>query len=453
MATEKEVKQYNVEERPIYRGKAENFDLARVGQKRRPPTAKRPGPKSLEVTPPSVLHQAANPTPQRNESLLAESIFGVDVTITEIHSLDDFTTSFAMLPAIAADTFNQCQTDERHMGKLLAREEMSYYATSLLWMKLIEVKAKQGREALTSVEESIREAAVDAEFNVPQPIYAYLSQIGQYTDEMGKTTDLQIPELPVVRAGGMGGYHAAEITEHTHTLFEEVPSLGIAGDMVMALCEDVHEPVPNFRIQVPANSRVNENLVGLFQPIGPRRLEIKQRLAGQGITSTAFPEFIPNTRFNLKYIKSISDIIGRFETFTCEKVRFAKQTASGGETQVVITCPTPDEDLHERWTIRSVQATSAAKSSTAVMGAAFMFGFQTYKEPGSGANLTCPHATWCCLQGQDENGWVIPQAWIDNRNQRRNLPPRFRTEIFRTLSKRQDLACEDIIRRMVKTQR
>jgi len=40
--------------------------------------------------------------------------------------------------------------------------------------------------------------------------------------------------------------------------------------------------------------------------------------------------------------------------------RFVCETSSGDETQVIQTKPTPTEDLYERWTIKAVQATSAA---------------------------------------------------------------------------------------------
>jgi len=106
----------------------------------------------------------------------------------------------------------------------------------------------------------------------------------------------------------MGGYHAPEINEETHNLFEEVPPLGITGDMVMSLCQDVPEPTPNFRTQIPERAVLTSNLTGRIFPVGTRRPEIRH--AGQGITALTFPEFERNTRFDLKYIKSISDIVG-----------------------------------------------------------------------------------------------------------------------------------------------
>ena len=61
-----------------------------------------------------------------------------------------------------------------------------------------------------------------------------------------------------------------------------------------------------------------------------------------------------------------------------------------------------------------------------------MFGFQTFKEPGDGATITEQHAKWCCLAGQGDKPWVIPNGWVANRNARRNLPPGIGTERFRT---------------------
>lgn len=134
-----------------------------------------------------------------------------------------------------------------------------------------------------------------------------------------------------------GGYHAAEINEQTHNLFEEIPSLGISGDLVMALCQEGDNPTPNYRVRKPTGTIFNTNLTGNVSRIGgPRRPEILQKLAGtQGITATRFPEYLEGTRFNLKYLRSISDILGKFETFRTEKICFSRLTRYGGETQVI----------------------------------------------------------------------------------------------------------------------
>ena len=151
-----EKKLYSMEEirqlAPGYRGKPENFDPRKVGQKTRMKT------KSAKPTTPTALQKNEQPSEQKNDLLLAESIFGVDVTIIAIDSREDFSTSFTKLSEIAVETYNQCAIDERQIDRVLAKEEMSYYATSLLWLKLIDVKVKQGRVALTSEERSLRKS-------------------------------------------------------------------------------------------------------------------------------------------------------------------------------------------------------------------------------------------------------------------------------------------------------
>jgi hypothetical protein len=95
--------------------------------------------------------------------LLAESIFGVDVTVIPIQPREDFSTSFSRLPEIAVETYNQCSVDEGQMERVIAKEEMSYYAAGLLWMNMIDVKAKQKIESLTNEEKSTLKSTKDAE--------------------------------------------------------------------------------------------------------------------------------------------------------------------------------------------------------------------------------------------------------------------------------------------------
>lgn len=82
-------------------------------------------------------------------------------------------------------------------------------------------------------------------YNVPQPFFLYLSSIGSVVDTMGKRTFLNVPSLPVTTVGGKGGYHSAAVTEQTHCLFEELPSLGVA----VATATD--EPTQVFRFAFP----------------------------------------------------------------------------------------------------------------------------------------------------------------------------------------------------------
>jgi hypothetical protein len=173
--------------------------------------------------------------------------------------------------------------------------------------------------------------AADEQFNVPQPLFTYLQEVGTYTEKMGKETELG--------SSPTTNYHAETINTDTYNLFEEVLSLGIAGNIVMALTAKIDKPEPNFHVRFPENTVPSENLVRRFYPIDVRRPKIKQRLTGLGITPTHFPKYVPNTRFNLRYISSISDIIRKFETIRIEKVNFKSLTNSGGQIQVIKMTP------------------------------------------------------------------------------------------------------------------
>jgi hypothetical protein len=389
---------------PRYRGKVENFDPERVGKKILVPPKpeksgrKKSGPATDVMVRGSHVGVEQKPTPQRNEPIISEAIFGVDVHVTAIDPRQNFATNLGKLPLLAAEVYNSYQPDEKQLDRQLIKEELVYYSTGLMWLKLIDVKAKQGRQALTSAEKDIRKATQEIEFNVPQPIHAYLSQIGNVTDKMGEETELEVPALPVAVAQGFGGYHANVLNQETHNLFEEVPLLGIAGDMVMAASGAVEEPIFNHHIEIPEGSRMTRNLCGCITPIGPRRIEVRQWLAGYQITPTNFPEYIPGTRFNLRYMMSISDTFGKYDTFRNEKVCFRRLTLAGGESQIMTTRPTPQGDQTMSWTTTSVQPTSSGCESAAEMGASYVFGFHLYKEDRDGPTLTLRSLNWSCVE-------------------------------------------------------
>jgi hypothetical protein len=134
-------------------------------------------------------------------------------------------------------------------------------------------------------------------------------------------------------------------------------------------------------------------------------MEIRQRLAGYHITPINFPEYVAGTRFNLRYMQSVSDITGRYETFRIEKVCFPRMTLAGGESQI-ITRPMAHKGLDQLWTETTVQATSAGCESTAEMGAAYVFGFQLYKEPGLGETVTQRLSRWSCIDSASQGHFV-----------------------------------------------
>jgi hypothetical protein len=172
---------------PGYRGKPANFDPTKVGKKSAPPRKpeerstnekSRPDPSSDQLPPPARPQSA--PTAQRNESIISESIFRVDVSVTEIALRQEFGANYQRPIDISTETYQNIRADEKQLGRILANEEVAYYATALLWCRLLDVNAKEGNVALISEEKAIRKAIADEHFNVPQPLFASLSEIGNY---------------------------------------------------------------------------------------------------------------------------------------------------------------------------------------------------------------------------------------------------------------------------------
>uniref|UniRef100_A0A1B6DIM7 Uncharacterized protein n=1 Tax=Clastoptera arizonana TaxID=38151 RepID=A0A1B6DIM7_9HEMI len=443
--TSEEIQKVN----PRYRGKPENFKPAfKRDNKPRSNPKSQLGPKSPSVPKPTQLDRAnVAPTPPKNESLFSDAIFGPDVIITEINARQDYSSNFAKIIDIADAAFAEYVPDEVHLDRKLERVEFRYYACALMWLRLIDIKAKQTNQALTREEKDLRKVTEHDVFNLPRPLYVYLAAIGQHKDKMGKLTELEIPPLPITVAGGKGGYHANAVNENTHNLFEEVPTLGVLADIIMSIAT-ANPGVPVIPIELPENTELTTNFIGYLPQQAPSRPEVVRRLNGLGIMPQAFPEYTANTRFNIKYIRSLSDLLGQIPTFKVEKVSIPSLNLIGSATMVIETKPVIIDEV-QSWTNRSVETTSAADETSGAMGSAYMCGFQLYKEDGANGN----HDIWSCIRGVGEHPWMMPQPWYNNRNDRRNLPPGIGTMRFRGIVERQDLMLENIIRRLIMTKR
>lgn len=109
--------------------------------------------------------------------------------------------------------YQEYQKDVKQIDRFLVKEEMSYYSTALLWLRLLDVKNKQGLETLTSAEKALLKDTKDEVYNVSQPLYIYLSSIGAIVDKMGKRTLLNVPKLPTAVAQGFGDTTVVEWTQ------------------------------------------------------------------------------------------------------------------------------------------------------------------------------------------------------------------------------------------------
>lgn len=97
-----------------------------------------------------------------------------------------FCSNLSKFTDLAGETFNKYEADTEELSRVMVKQEFNYYATGLMWMRIIDLKSKQGMMSLTSAEKDIRNETIDKEWNVPQTLHAYLTQMGHTTDKLEK---------------------------------------------------------------------------------------------------------------------------------------------------------------------------------------------------------------------------------------------------------------------------
>ncbi|KAL4710113.1 hypothetical protein ACJJTC_016515 [Scirpophaga incertulas] len=365
---------------PGYRGKPEKFDPNKKGKRQAPKQQVR-GPATKEVTPPTALDKAANPTPQKNTPLWADSIFGIDVAVRELETNQEITPSFARMTDIVEEVYSSIGGDDQNLNKQVTKGMLSYYSTALLWGRLLNIKAKRGNANLSFHEQEFCKAVHQHEYNVPQPLYLFLRGIGSVKDTTGKTMYLADHRLPTTVVQGMGGYHSNAVNAATHTLYEEIPSLGVCGDYLMAEASEAAQPVPNFGV-LPPNTRATRNFCGNLGPVGARKEEVRIALNDLGITANRFDEVIAGTRLNIRLIQRVSDYFMGCPTFRNERVKLDALTVEGDAAQLIKTVPTNENvNPDARWTSLIIRPKSANANTVTTFGATYLMGYQLWKEP------------------------------------------------------------------------
>lgn len=128
-------------------------------------------PPILKITIPELLHRHVNPIPQKNHSLLEESIFGCEGTVVLKAPREEFTTVLAAVPTLAEESYREYAKDITMIDQKLVHEELSYNYNGLLWLRLLGIKQKYGMQALSTEEKTLLKDTKDDVYNVPQPFY------------------------------------------------------------------------------------------------------------------------------------------------------------------------------------------------------------------------------------------------------------------------------------------
>lgn len=143
---------------------------------------------------------------------------------------------------------------------------------------------------------------------------------------------------------------------------------------------------------------------------------------------------------------TLSDWIGTTTTFKIENVvHLASSGLHGSEVLTIVSRPVPPMVGTMRKIDGDVITTSLSREGTTAFGVANYANFQMMKESSvvAAQNASVQAHTWCCLIYTGADGSVIPQDWINNRNEQCNLPAEYMARRFETISQNQaNLRCQ-----------
>lgn len=420
-----------------YKGKPENFkpDFKHPNAGKKP--AGKPGPKSGTLPPPSNTAGKNNPTPTRDEAIYKEAVFGPEIVVRENNMRTTVQPNFIGLIPLVNDMWLEMRVDETQIDKQMTIEGIRYYATVLLWIRMISLK-RANNILLTDNEQQLLDMVESTTFNIPEPVYLYLKAVGTIqTTSTGQTLIPTFPELPHQILHEHGGYYGA-INEENHNLYEEIPCMGVCSEAVRQSLSDAGPGRYASQLDTP-DVQVNSNLLG-FENLTNRRPEAKNFFLNLGITDALFAESVPGTGFNYDVVYAISQWLSTTKTFKNQAVNFSTLGMNGSQAQTIIQRPIVTGALANTRNIMSeARETSLSKASTTTFGLGYYCSFQLYKESAINAtqNESMRARTWCCQNYDGNNAQTtIPNAYIHNRNERRNLPIEYTSERFETISMR-----------------
>lgn len=369
------------------------------------------------------------------------SLFSPGVSVRENVPRPTFDVSAPAIIEIAQQMYLDIVTDDPSLNKILLPEYISYYATALLWFRILSLKERNS-QTLTVLEQDVLRAVQHTTFNVPEPLILQIRTIGNLITKTGQHLYPSAPPLPDQQIGGIGGFFGPLVMpgqpnadNMRHNLYEELPTLGVTAAAIMASVSNA--PPGAYISQLTLNGQQpNGNLLG-FRPLAHRREEAKNIALNLGITDQVFPSHTPEIALNIELLLAVSNQLSDTKTFRVTPTVFSTLADSGGQNQLVITRPQHVPGIHTLAVRGEMLPSCLTKESESVFGAGIFFSSQLYKEP-NGAD----HTNWS-LYAQ------IPVAWIENRNVRRNLPNHFVSDTFSAMPQQASTFRQGIIKSLV----
>lgn len=242
-----------------------------------------------------------------------------------------------------------------------------------------------------------------------------------------------------------GGYYGnlvapgPDTDDGMHNLYEEIPCLGVLAYAVRQTVSNA-APGPYQSTITFDGQQPNENLLG-FRPLGHRRNEAKNLAASVGITDATFPSYPNNLAVNLEFLMAISNILANTKTFKNTPVVFSTLTEIGAQSQTIIERPVLMPNDRTPGVKCELRTTSLSKDADCIFGSGIFFCQQLIKE-----SLDNDQRSWSMFP-------IVPGEWIENRNERRNLPLQYLQDVFSALSQRAASYRLNIIKQVVTTKR
>lgn len=401
--------------------------------KQRPPGAKKVNPidqiRNAPPTIPKPSHAHLNKPPaqpQADPNPLADSVFGVDVSVREVNLEQEFTPAVLTFTDISRLISTEMQIDDVNLSKAITPEMFDYYATAMLWARIITLKVKNS-QPLSQPEHFISTLIQNVSYSIPEPLTLLFKSVGNLLTKSGEHFQPTFPVLPDTVIQGHGGYYG-QIDAITHNLYEEIPCLGVAAEAVRQSVSDA-PPGPYASVLAHPHHAVNENLLN-YRPLGFRRNEAKNIAFSVGITPVLFPETVPHTAYNHRFLANISALLADNKTFKISSICFSQLAESGSVAQTLVPRPIQRNEIVTRCVDQETYVTGMCRETIGSFGGALVFGFQTWKSDFAPDPIT--RNNWCCLTSTQNH--LVPIEWRNNRNARRNLPTRYYDEPFRNIS-------------------
>lgn len=95
---------------------------------------------------------------------------------------------------ISRMTYAELLTDDAQLGKSILPEYLDYYATAMLWFRIVKLKQKNS-QPLSDVEQQVLTLIQTTTFSVPDPIFLQLRQLGNIVTKTGQHLYTEFPPL------------------------------------------------------------------------------------------------------------------------------------------------------------------------------------------------------------------------------------------------------------------